>query len=183
MPTIPLNAFRFGICTSILASALWSTTVLTVSRSHAQDTKDLQPIQLPGFQGRGETLLPNGWTLKPVGKQIDLGDFPSRMRLSPDGRFAAILHTGWGTHEVRVVSLADEVITSSIVVDQAFQGLCFSPDGSRLYVSRGEDEAVYVYEHRDGYLTLVDTIQLVDSNEKSVVAGLAISRDGNKLLV
>jgi DNA-binding beta-propeller fold protein YncE len=149
----------------------------------AQEQENRPAIQLPGFQGRGETLLPNGWSLKPVGKQIELSDFPSRMKLTPDGRYAAILHTGWGTHEVRMISIADATVTSSVVVDQAFQGLCFSPDGSRLYVSRGEDEAVFVYEHRDGYLSLVDTIQLIDSDQKSVVAGLTTTPDGKKLLV
>jgi DNA-binding beta-propeller fold protein YncE len=150
---------------------------------HAQDPGTRPATQLPGFQGRGETLLPNGWSLKPVGKQVELGDFPSRMKLSPDGRFAAILHTGWGTHEVRMVSIAEGTILSSVALDQAYQGLCFSPDGKRLYVSRGEDEAVFVYEHRDGYLTLADTMQLIDSDQKSVVAGLATTRDGKKLLV
>ncbi len=148
-----------------------------------QDQGDRTSIQLPGFQRSGETLLPNGWSLRPVGKQIELGDLPSRMKLSPDGRFAAILHTGWGTHEVRMVSIAEGVVVSSVALDQAYQGLCFSPDGTRLYVSRGEDEAVFVYEHREGYLTLVDTMQLIDSNQKSVVAGIATTHDGKQLLV
>jgi DNA-binding beta-propeller fold protein YncE len=149
----------------------------------AQDRAARSGVDLPGFRGNGETLLPNGWSLRPVGKQIEVGDFPSRMKLSPDGRFAAILHTGWWTHEVRMVSVADGLVVSSVVLDQAYQGLCFSPDGNRLYVSRGEDEAVYAYEHRDGYLALMDTMQLIDSDQKSVVAGLATTPDGAKLLV
>lgn len=149
----------------------------------AQEGASVPSIQLPGYLGPSGTLLPNGWTIRPVGKQIELGDFPSRLKLSPDGRFAAILHTGWGTHEVRMISVADGTVVSAVVVDQAFQGLCFSPDGAKLFVGRGEDEAVYVYEHRDGYLTLLDTMQLVDSDQKSVVAGLAVTPNGKQLLV
>ena len=52
-----------------------------------------KPIQLPGLKSTGETLLPNGWSLKPVGDQIEMGDFPSHIELSPDGQFAAILHS------------------------------------------------------------------------------------------
>ncbi|MCU0709058.1 MAG: beta-propeller fold lactonase family protein [Pirellula sp.] len=177
MPSKYLPSLLFASFAFIIVPAI------CIGRSLGQE-RALQPqVQLPGFQGRGETLLPNGWTLKPVGTQIELGDFPSRMKLSPDGRFAAVLHTGWGTHEVRMVLLEDGTVTSSVAVDQAYQGLCFSPDGKRLYVSRGEDEAVYVYDHRDGYLTLIDTMQLVDSDQKSVVAGLATTLDGKQLLV
>ena len=180
--------FRTTHMTSLFFQLRWLATLAvfaslamgTVSLQ-AQDQGDRSSIQLPGFQRSGETLLPNGWSLRPVGKQIELGDFPTRMKLSPDGRFAAILHTGWGTHEVRMVSIADGVLVSSVALDQAYQGLCFSSDGNRLYVGRGEDEAVFVYEHREGYLTLADTMQLVDSNEKSVVSGLAVSQDGSRL--
>jgi hypothetical protein len=31
---------------------------------------------LPGLQHDGSTLLPNQWSLRPAGKQIELGDFP-----------------------------------------------------------------------------------------------------------
>ncbi len=164
----------------MLLSLGWSANYLD-----AQDLGQSRTTatQLPGYRGKGETLLPNGWSLRPVGKQVEMGDFPSRMKVSPDGRFAAILHTGWGTHEVRMVSLPEGQITSSVVVDQAYQGLCFSPDGQKLYVSRGEDEGVHVYEHRAGYLNLADTLQLTDSDDKSVVAGLTVSPDGKSLLV
>ena len=140
------------------------------------------PIQLPGLQSNGQTLLPNGWSLRPAGEQIDLGDFPSRMELSPDGKFAAILHTGWGTHEIRLVSIADKKVTSSVVVDQTFQGIRFNHDGSKLFVSGAEDECVYVYGHHAGYLTLDSKVQVVDPKRKFVVSSLA-GLDGNRLLV
>src|SRR4051812_26336436 len=38
--------------------------------------KRAQPVQLPGVQKTGELLLPNQWSLRPAGKQIDVGDFP-----------------------------------------------------------------------------------------------------------
>ena len=142
-----------------------------------------RPIQLPGLQSNGQTLLPNGWSLRPAGDQIDLGDFPSRIELSPDGRFAAILHTGWGTHEIRMVWIAEKKVTSSVVVDQAFQGIRFNEDGSKLFVSGAEDECVYVYGHHAGYLTLESKVQVVDPKQKFVVSSLAGLENGNRLLV
>src|SRR5205809_1022385 len=31
---------------------------------------------LPGKQANGSVLLPNQWSLRPVGRQVELGDFP-----------------------------------------------------------------------------------------------------------
>ncbi len=114
---------------------------------------------------------------------MDMGDFPSRMELSPDGKFAAILHSGWGTHEVRVVSIADNKVTSSVVIDQTFQGLRFNQDGSKLYVSGAEDECVSIFGHQSGYLSLENKLQVVDPKQKFVVSALAALENGNKLLV
>jgi DNA-binding beta-propeller fold protein YncE len=140
------------------------------------------PVQLPGLQRNGETLLPNGWSLRPVGEQIDMGDFPSRMEISPDGKYAAVQHTGWGTHEIRIVSITDRKTISTVVVDQTFQGLRFSENGKKLYVSGAEDACVYVYDHRDGYLALNRKSQLVDPKEKLVIAGITETHSGKTLL-
>ncbi len=141
------------------------------------------PVQLPGLQSNGQTLLPNGWSLRPAGEQVDLGDFPSHMELSPDGKFAAVLHAGWGTHEVRIISLENKKVTSSVVIDQTFQGIRFNDDGSKLFVSGAEDECVYVFGHHAGYLTLDRKLQIVDPKEKFVVSALTGFDNGKKLLV
>ena len=51
---------------------------------------------LPGLQRDGSVLLPNQWSLRPVGKQLPVGDFPINVALHPGGRFAAVLHGGYG---------------------------------------------------------------------------------------
>ncbi|HYG36189.1 MAG TPA: phosphoesterase, partial [Clostridia bacterium] len=49
----------------------------------------------PGKKSDGSVLLPNQWSLRPVGQQIDLADFPVNIALHPGGRFAAVLHAGY----------------------------------------------------------------------------------------
>src|SRR5262245_34599491 len=60
---------------------------------------------LPGAQPDGSVLLPNQWSLHPMGRQVELGDFPVNVAVHPRGRFAAVLHSGYGTHEIIVVDL------------------------------------------------------------------------------
>ena len=168
---------------SVLCLSLFATFSFQRTAFSQESIAKKSPVQLPGLQSNGQTLLPNGWSLRPAGQQIDLGDFPSRMELTPDGKFAAILHSGWGTHEIRIVSITEKKLTSSVVVDQTFQGLRFSEDGSKLFVSGAEDECVYVYRHQAGYLTLDSKVQIVDPKQKFVVSALAGLEGGNRLLV
>src|SRR6516165_6698264 len=60
---------------------------------------------LPGMQAGGSVLLPNQWSLRPAGKQLELGAFPVNIALHPSGRWLAALHAGFGEHGVTIVDL------------------------------------------------------------------------------
>src|SRR5690242_8176828 len=94
---------------------------------------------LPGLQQDGFVQLPNQWKLKPAGKHLELGDFPVNIALHPTGQYAAVLHAGFGTHEVAIVDLnkARTRLVSRVTIDQAFYGLVWSPDGKQLFASGG----------------------------------------------
>src|SRR3954468_16163614 len=78
---------------------------------------------LPGQRPDGSVLLPNQWVLRPVGKQIAVGDFPVNLALHPEGKFAAVLHCGFSQHEVVLIDLAAWKIASRTKVEEAFYGL------------------------------------------------------------
>src|SRR5262249_33963378 len=60
---------------------------------------------LPGLRPGGEIRLPNQWSLRPAGRQMPLGDFPVNLALHPTGGWLAVLHAGYGQHEVTVVDI------------------------------------------------------------------------------
>jgi YVTN family beta-propeller protein len=151
----------------------------TVTKSKAQ------PRLLPGVQSTGAIQLPNQWSLRPVGEQLELGDFPVNMALHPEGGWLAVLHAGWGTHEVVMVDIrkGPNKIASRVSLDQAFYGLCFSPDGKILYASGGEFEVVHAYDFEDGLLFHHRTIPVSPIKDRFVVGGLAIDPPGKTLAV
>lgn len=129
----------------------------------------------------GETvLLPNQWLLKPVGKQLTVGDFPANIQISPDGKFAAVLHCGHGENEVVIISLATRKIISQSSVNEAFYGLAFSPSGNELICSGSSDEVLHVFPLKNGYLGEPKTISLRDSSQRGIPGGIAIAKDGEK---
>jgi DNA-binding beta-propeller fold protein YncE len=95
--------------------------------------------------------LPNGKTLAAeTGRISPLNSFPATIALSPDGRYAAMVHAGYGTQESRgrqSVSIAN--LRSGEVKDfpddrlaeeshqSYFVGLAFSGNGQHLYASLG----------------------------------------------
>src|SRR5215212_2035916 len=82
--------------------------IAACSSSHAPMTqRDLARgvPEVPGARSDGSVMLPNLWSLRPVGRQIALGDFPVNIAVSPNGRFAAALHSGNSDNEIFIVDL------------------------------------------------------------------------------
>src|SRR5262245_47893769 len=144
------------------------------------------PVVLPGVQLDGTVQLPNQWKLKPAGRAIEVGDFPINMAIHPSGQYVAVLHSGMREHEVIVVALEKtrQRIVSRTAVEQTFYGMCFSPDGRKLYASGAEFEVVHEFDFARGLLSNPHTIDLKGSGEKQlIIGGLAMDKEGRDLFV
>jgi DNA-binding beta-propeller fold protein YncE len=103
------------------------------------------PAKQPGIP------IPTGKVLVPVAGRVGpLNSFPATMATSPDGRYAAMLHAGYGTqksHGCQSISVFDfstgqlSDFPDDRLCEEAHQsyflGLAFSGDGKRLYASLG----------------------------------------------
>ena len=165
-----MKLIRFVSGLLALAAAAW-----------AADPKS-QPL-LPGLQPDGSTLLHSQWSIRPAGRQIELGDFPTGLAVHPDGRWAAVLHCGFGAHELWVVDLVSGAVTATAHLEEAFYGVAFSGDGRTLACSGASDEVLHVFDFAGGRLTARPDIVLAPKAATVVPAGLALSRDGKTVLV
>src|SRR5438046_8605232 len=125
-------------------------------------------IELPGQQTNGSVLLPNQWSLRPVGKQVVLGDFPVNIAVHPENRFVAVLHSGYGRHEIAVVDVPDAKVIGEFPVEESFYGLEFSRDGKELYCSGASDEVVHAFTFKGGYLTEPKVFKVRDEKERGI---------------
>ena len=133
------------------------------------------------------TALPTGKTLAAVdGRVGKLNSFPATIALTPDRRYAAMLHAGYGTqqtHGCQSISVFD--FSTGKVADfpddrlcedahqSYFMGLVFSADGNHLYASLGSitdatgekpgdtGNAIAVYGFQGGTLTRERLIKIV----------------------
>src|SRR5271157_1245549 len=138
----------------------------------------------PGLTHAGTVLLPNGWSLKPAGRQTRLGDFPVQMAVHPSEPVLAILHAGYGEHEVVTASAETGKIIGRVALPETFAGLAWSADGKQLFVGGGFDNRIYRFDHAGGLLSNKTTFPHPDPDRSlKVPGGLALSADGKTLWV
>jgi DNA-binding beta-propeller fold protein YncE len=121
-----------------------------------------------GDAPRFTPTLPTGLRLDPVGEYVDLSSMPLGMALSPGKDKLAVVLSGWREQGVQIVDLASRRVTQTLPQDSAFYGVAFSSDGQKLYVSGGNEDAIFCYSWSDGVATLDRKIVL---GEKKLVPG------------
>jgi YVTN family beta-propeller protein len=158
----------------------WAGLAIVLAGRAALAQEPAKPqISLPGLTQAGKVLLPNGWSLKPAGEQSELGDLPVAIAVHPTEPVLAILHAGYGTHEVVLVAEADGKVLGRNTFKESFAGLAWSKDGKRLYVGGGFDDVIYRYDYGSGKLS--GEVKLAYANKTPaarVPGGLALADDG-----
>jgi DNA-binding beta-propeller fold protein YncE len=105
------------------------------------------------------------------------------LAVDPRGGLAAVLHAGYGRHEVRLIDLASLSTVSSAQLNETFCGVAFSPDARTLVCSGASDGVLHVFAVSAGRLLERGEVRVADMGDPSVVAGFALSRDGRSAVV
>lgn len=131
--------------------------------------------------------LSTGVRLDPVGDAIDLGSMPVAMAVAPGAEKLAVVLSGWREQGVQIVDLKSRRVVQTLQQPSAFLGIAFSRDGKELFVSGGNEDAIFCYSWRDGTAAFERKIMLAEKAPgkpgSRYPAGLAVSRVGNYLYV
>jgi DNA-binding beta-propeller fold protein YncE len=165
----------------LLPVVLFGCTPVSRKSDSLQTATPGNRAQWPGRQLDGSVLLPNAWSLRPAGRQVELGDFPVNIAVHPGGRFAAILHSGYSEHQIIVIDLQAGGTMSRTRLKETFYGIEFSKDGKHLFCSGAGDEVVHEYDFENGVLSNHKSIPLRPASETGVPAGLAVDGHGEFL--
>ena len=149
------------------------------SSTAAPETAPHPGRRTPGPQPDGSVILPNQWSLRPVGRQTVVGDFPVNIALHPDGRHAVVLHCGYGPHELAVLDIETRRILSRTRLDDAFQGLAFADGGTRLYVSGGSAETILAFRFEAGVLVPAGAVAVREPTVRGIPCGIALGPGGH----
>jgi len=125
--------------------------LIQISFLFAQGSKQIIPSTIQ---------LPNGWTLTPAGKNLQLGDLPLNIALSPSKRLMAITNNGQSTQSIELFDVKEEKLIDSITVAKAWLGLAFTKDEKNIYASAGNDNVILHYSIENKKLYLKDSLIL-----------------------
>lgn len=129
-------------------------------------------------------LLPNGWSLSPIGTTLPLGDFPLNLIVSSTGKFMAVTNNGQGTQSISLIDPTSRKILHEVEINKSWYGLAFNTSETRLYASGGNDNMILIYDLTNSQLTKVDSIVLGQPWPVRISpTGIAIDDEAGKLFI
>ncbi|QGY43428.1 hypothetical protein GM418_07070 [Maribellus comscasis] len=143
----------------------------------------------------GETVIPNGRLLTPVGKNIVVAPHPFGLAISPDGNTAVTANSGTSPLSITIIrnilSENPEVqqvppgpATDRGVLASVFMGLAVSKDNSVVYVAGGQENKIFIFDLKTGEKKgFIDCSFESDSIDYThgYIGDLTLSEDGRKL--
>jgi YVTN family beta-propeller protein len=129
-------------------------------------------------------MLPNGWSLTPVGNSIALGDLPLNIAVSENKKYAAVTNNGQSIQSVQLIDVKAEKVISEVIVPKSWYGLKFADNDKTIYASGGNDNWILKFAITENKLILVDSIALGKKwPNKIAPAGIEVDEASNKMFV
>src|SRR5450755_3566569 len=131
------------------------------------------------------TLLPNGWSLTPLGRSIPLGDLPLNIIVSPSKKYIAVTNNGQSVQSIQLIDPVSGKVLSEKIIPKSWLGLAFSSDEKYLYASGGNDNLIVKYQiSADKHLIEDDQLKLGEKwPVKISPAGIQLNDRTNSLFV
>ena len=155
-------------------------------------------VELPvKIDPSGESILPNGRLITPLGSQIKVAPHPYGLALSPDGKtlvtansgthpFSASIITQLDSPQPQVAQIPPGFRPADADPDSVFLGVAVGPDNRTLYLSEGNNGRVGIFDlvtHQRLYSLSVDGVFQGKAFANSLTAALQLSPDGRRLFV
>jgi len=122
----------------------------------------------------GTNLLFNGWGISPAGNSVSISDMPLKMAISPDGRTLAAVSGGYNNTGLTLIDLAGKKVTQFFPIPRLWNGLVFSADGKRIFVSGSNSGKIYPFDFADGKAVPAPAIRPANDAPGAFLAGMAV---------
>jgi YVTN family beta-propeller protein len=194
-----LNSTSKTVCTGAVLMTLFAAVL--PARHKARTTG--QELQAPAgerpvkIDPAGETVLPNGRLISPLGKHVKVAPHPYGLALSPDGETLVTANSGTHPFSVsiltqlaspgpQVVQIPPGFQSSGADPDSVYLGVAIAPDNRTLYLSEGNNGRVGIFDlatHRRLYSMSLDGPLQGKSYNNSLTGVLKLSPNGRHLFV
>jgi len=120
------------------------------------ENKEVGNKNLVGAPIDGGILVPTNQLLRPAGFQIQFQGRPVDLALSPNGKWLSVLNK----NSLELIRVKDRTIVQRLPINRggSYNGIVFSDDGKKIYVSQGRDYILIAKMDKDNVLTWHDKI-------------------------
>ncbi len=168
-----------------------SLTVLYCSRLEVSAQQVRQPdegVNSSALRARpglipNTNLLFNGWGMTPAGEYVPTTDLPLKLVVAPDKLKLVAVHGGFNRHGVTLIDITRRKETEFIPLPKTWNGLAFSSDGKKFFVSGGDSGLVHVFSYVDGKADLERSVKPSPEATEVFLAGITVHPSTGKLYV
>jgi YVTN family beta-propeller protein len=118
-------------------------------RQAGEDVNAAAVRERPGLHP-GKDLLFNGWGVTPAGDSAPVSDLALKLVVAPDKQRLVAVHGGFNQHGVTLLDPVSHQQTQFLPLEKSWNGLAFSRDGHRFFVSGGNSGEIHVFSYTNG---------------------------------
>lgn len=153
------------------------------TRGADEDVKSAELRQRQGLLP-GDNLLFNGWGVTPAGRHVPIrSDLALKMVVSPDGQRLIAVTGGYNDHGLAVIDIAAGKLLQHLPMAEGWNGLAFSLDGKRIFVTTGDRGEIQTFDYADGAVKQSREIEPDPHAQDTFLAGLAVHPQTGKIYV
>lgn len=151
-------------------------------RKSAEDVNDPRVRVRPGLRPDGNLLF-NGWGVTPSGEQVPVSDLALKLVIAPDKKTIASVSGGFRNTGLTLLDVATRQVKQFLPLAEAWNGLAFSRDGRRIFVSGGDSGQIHVFSYSNGKATEEKAVKPSPEGTGKFLAGIAVHPGSGKLFV
>jgi YVTN family beta-propeller protein len=121
-----------------------------------------------------EHLLFNGWGVTPVGQHVKISDLALKMIVAPDKATLVAVSGGFNNTGISLVDIATRKVTQFLPLATCWNGLAFSKDGKRIFVSGADTGQIHAFSYANGKATADKSVKPSPDASPVFLASIAV---------
>src|SRR5437870_954847 len=172
----------------LLLTALLAVNCCSAKAQSAPVRKATEDVNNPEVRARpglrpDANLLFNGWGVTPAGQHLPISDMALKMVIAPDKKTLAVVSGGFRNTGLTLLDISGRRVTQFLPLTEAWNGLAFSKDGRRIFVSGGDSGEIHAFSYADGQASELLTVKPNTNAPATFLAGIAVHPTTGKIYV
>jgi YVTN family beta-propeller protein len=130
-----------------------------------------------------KNLLFNGWGVTPAGQHVPISDMAIKMVISPDKKMLLAASAGFSDTGLTLFEITASRVAQFLPLPEVWNGLAFSKDGRRVFVSGGDSGVIHIFDYADGKAAALEPVKPDPEALATVLGGIAVHSKSGRLYV